>query len=65
VNWLVRPLRPWYQFSVDGFVKQDGARATFRIPPAARGKRLACAAGGKTGGGGYGSPLSPRVRVAG
>ena len=65
VKWLVRPVRPWYQFSVGGFVKQDGGRATFRIPAGVRGRQLACASGGETAGGGYGSPLSPGVRVAG
>jgi hypothetical protein len=64
IRWLQGPVRPTYQFVVAGRVKQDGARATFRIPASTRGKLLACGAGGATAGGGYGSPLSAGVRVS-
>jgi hypothetical protein len=63
VRWLQRPARTAYDFVVGGFVKQGGTRAGFRIPAAARGKTLTCYVSGSTAGGGYGSPLSPAVRV--
>ncbi len=63
VRWLQRPVRPEFDFLVGGFVKQGGVAAAYRIPAAARGKALACMASGQTAGGGYGSPLSPPVRV--
>jgi hypothetical protein len=63
VRWLQRPVRPEFDFIVGGFVKQVSGSATYRIPAAARGKALTCATSGQTAGGGYGSPLSPPVRV--
>jgi hypothetical protein len=65
VRWLQRPARASYDFFVGGFVKQGGARASFRIPAGARGRTVTCGASGATAGGRYGSPLSPAVRVSG
>jgi hypothetical protein len=63
VRWLQRPVRVTYTFVVGGFLKQEGPRPTFRIAPSARGKLVACQAGGATAGGRYASALSPGVRV--
>jgi len=64
VRWRQRPTRKLaFSFILDGFQVQSGRRATYRIRPADRGKKISCDGQGETAGGPGGSMRLARARL--
>lgn len=60
IRWRVRPTRDLrYEFVLSGRLARTSRNPVFRLPAAARGKKISCDAGGATAGGRTGTPLAP------